>query len=66
MALACDFRLGSEAAEMFMPAARLGLHFYQTGLERYVTRLGVDTTKKLFLTAQKLNAKQMLDCGLLT
>ncbi len=66
MALACDFRLGSEAAEMFMPAARLGLHFYQTGLERYVTRLGVDTTKKLFLTAQKLNAKQMLACGFLT
>ena len=66
MALACDFRLGSEATEMFMPAARLGLHFYQSGLERYVTRLGVDTTKRLFLTSEKLDAKQMLDIGFLT
>lgn len=66
MALACDFRLGSEAVEMFMPAARLGLHFYQSGLERYVTRLGIDTTKRLFLTSEKIDAKQMLACGFLT
>ena len=38
MALACDFRVGTTATEMFMPAARLGLHFYQGGLERYETR----------------------------
>lgn len=66
LALACDFRLGAMATEMFMPAAQLGLHFYQTGLERYVTRLGVDTAKRLFLTAEKLDAKQMYDCGFLT
>jgi len=66
MVLACDFRLGARAAEMFMPAARLGLHFYQSGLERFVTRLGADTAKRLFLTADKLNAQAMLDCGFLT
>jgi hypothetical protein len=27
-----DFRLGSVGTEMFMPAARLGLHFYRRGL----------------------------------
>jgi enoyl-CoA hydratase/carnithine racemase len=32
LALACDFRVGSMAADMFMPAARLGLHFYASGL----------------------------------
>ena len=47
MALACDFRVGSTAAEMFMPAARLGLHFYAGGLERYVSRLGLDTDEVL-------------------
>jgi len=66
MALACDFRLGSDNAEMFMPAARLGLHFYPSGLERFVTRLGLDVTKRLFLTAEKLNAQQMHACGFLT
>lgn len=66
MALACDFRVGADATEMFMPAARLGLHFYQAGLERYVTRLGLDTAKRLFLTCEKLNADEMKSCGFLT
>lgn len=66
MALACDFRLGTPAVEMFMPAARLGLHFYLSGMERYVTRLGLDMAKRLFLTAEKLDAPAMRDCGFLT
>ena len=66
MALACDFRVGSSAAEMFMPAARLGLHFYQAGLERYVSRLGLDTAKRLFLTCERLTAADMKSCGFLT
>ena len=66
MALACDFRVGSPSAEMFMPAARLGLHFYQAGLERYVTRLGVDTAKRLFLTCERLDSAEMKACGFLT
>ena len=66
MALACDFRVGGANSQMFMPAVRLGLHFYASGLERYVTRLGVDTAKRLFLTAEKLDAQAMKDCGFLT
>jgi len=66
MALACDFRVGSTAAEMFMPAARLGLHFYQGGMERYVSRLGLDTAKRLFLTCERLTAQEMHACGFLT
>ena len=30
LALACDFRIGIKACEMFMPAARLGLHYYRS------------------------------------
>ncbi|HET7793018.1 MAG TPA: enoyl-CoA hydratase/isomerase family protein [Rhizobacter sp.] len=66
MALACDFRIGSHDVDMFMPAARLGLHFYQRGLERYVSRLGVDMAKRLFLTAEKIGAEDMHRCGFLT
>ncbi len=66
MVLACDFRMGSHDTEMFMPAARLGLHYYLSGMERYVSRLGVDMAKRLFLTAEKLTAQQMHDCGFLT
>ena len=66
LALACDFRLGCPATEMFMPAARLGLHFYRRGLERYVSRLGVDQAKRLFLTAEKIDAREMQAIGFLT
>src|SRR3954466_10116965 len=66
LALACDFRIGVDTAEMFMPAARLGLHYYKSGIARYVSRLGVDNAKRLFLTAQKITAPEMLPIGYLT
>ena len=66
MALACDFRIGVDSCEMFMPAARLGLHYYKSGIRRYVSRLGLDNAKKLFLTAEKIGAAEMLRIGYLT
>lgn len=66
LALACDFRIGVDSCEMFMPAARLGLHYYKGGIKRYVTRLGVNNAKRLFLTAQKIDAAEMLAIGYLT
>jgi enoyl-CoA hydratase len=66
LALACDFRVGARGIEMFMPAARLGLHFYQSGLERYVSRLGLDVSKRLFLSAETLDAEEMKAVGFLT
>jgi enoyl-CoA hydratase len=66
LALACDFRIGVDTSEMFMPAARLGLHYYKSGIARYVSRLGAENAKKLFLTAQKISAPEMLRIGYLT
>jgi enoyl-CoA hydratase len=66
LALACDFRIGVDTGEMFMPAARLGLHYYKSGIARYVSRLGADNAKKLFLTAEKIGAAEMLRIGYLT
>jgi enoyl-CoA hydratase/carnithine racemase len=66
LALACDFRIGVDTSEMFMPAARLGLHYYKSGIARYVSRLGADNAKKLFLTAEKIDAPEMLRIGYLT
>ncbi len=66
LCLACDFRIGTPQADMFMPATRLGLHFYPGGMSRYVTRLGLDQAKRLFLTAEKLQADEMLRIGFLT
>jgi enoyl-CoA hydratase len=65
MALACDFRIGVEGMRLLMPAARLGIVYYGSGIRRYVTRLGVAAAKKLFLTAQPIDADEMLRIGYL-
>ena len=65
LALACDFRLGTPASELSVPAAKLGLLYYRGGLERYVSRLGLATAKRVMLTAAKLDATEMLECGYL-
>lgn len=65
LALACDFRIGTTACEMFIPAARLGLHFYRGGLERLVTRLGLGAAKRLLLAVETLDATALHQIGLL-
>jgi enoyl-CoA hydratase len=66
LALACDFRIGVDDCEMFMPAARLGLHYYKGGIARYVSRLGADNARRLFLTAERISAPEMLRIGYLS
>lgn len=65
LALACDFRLGGPAVEMFVPAARIGLHFYAGGLQRFVNRLGLATAKQVLLAGRTLDAPGLLGCGYL-
>jgi enoyl-CoA hydratase/carnithine racemase len=66
LALCCDCRIGVRGSRMLMPAARFGLHYYPGGIRRYVTRLGISAAKKLFLTAQPVEAEEMLRIGFLT
>jgi enoyl-CoA hydratase len=65
LALACDFRIGVERMRLVMPAARLGIVYYASGVRRYVSRLGVAAAKQLFLTAQPIDAAEMLGIGYL-
>lgn len=65
LALACDFRIGVAGMELRMPAARLGLHYYPSGLQRYVSRLGLGAAKRLFLLAEAVPAEQLLRIGYL-
>ena len=66
LALACDFRVGRDDVEMFMPAGRLGVHYYEAGMRRYVSRLGLNAAKRLFLTGERIGAAEMLRIGYLT
>jgi enoyl-CoA hydratase/carnithine racemase len=66
LALTCDFRIGVEGMRMFMPAGRLGVHYYEGGLRRYVSRLGLNNAKRLFMTAEELDSAELFRIGYLT
>jgi enoyl-CoA hydratase/carnithine racemase len=62
--LACDLRVGLQGIEWRMPATALGLHYYPSGLQRYISRFGVSAAKRAFLTARPFNWKQLERLGL--
>ncbi len=65
LALACDLRIGTPRATLTVPAARFGLQFYSGGLRRYVERLGIDATKRIFLLAETIDANELHRIGFL-
>lgn len=64
MVLACDLCIGLQGLVWRMPATALGLHFYPSGLQRYVRRLGLAATRRAFLTARPFSAEQLHALGL--
>jgi enoyl-CoA hydratase/carnithine racemase len=64
VALACDLRIGLHGIEWRMPATALGLHYYPSGLQRYVSRFGLAATKRAFLTARPFTDRQLEALGL--
>lgn len=62
--LACDLRVGLQGIEWRMPATALGLHYYPSGLQRYVSRFGLAGAKRAFLTARPFSAEQLNAMGL--
>lgn len=66
LAIACDFRIGAAGMVLAMPAAKIGLQYYASGLRRFVERIGPDATKRLFLTAETIGALELLRLGYLT
>ncbi len=62
--LACDLRIGLQGIEWRMPATALGLHYYPSGLQRYVSRFGLAGAKRAFLTARPFSAEQLHAMGL--
>ncbi len=65
LALACDFRIGVAGMKLNVPAARLGMLYYPSGLERSVQRLGVGPTKRIFMLAETFDTAALLACGYL-
>ena len=65
LGLACDVRIGVAATRIMMPAGQIGLHYYASGIRRYVTRMTPGAAKRLFLLGETLDAPEMLRIGYL-
>ncbi len=65
LAIACDLRVAVAGVRLQMPAARLGIQYYATGLERFVHQLGPAATKRIFLTALPVAADRLVTMGYL-
>ena len=54
LVLACDFAVAQRGYAWRMPATALGLHYYPSGLRRYVSRFGLQLSKRAFLLGQSI------------
>ena len=64
LVLACDFIVAQRGLSWRMPACALGLHYYPSGLRRYVSRLGLQATKRAFLLGQSMAFEDLETLGL--
>ena len=65
LALACDFRIGVTGMRLAVPAAMLGVHYYLSGLRRFVERLGPATAKRIFLAGDEFSGEDLMALGYL-
>jgi enoyl-CoA hydratase len=65
LALSCDIRVAAAGIHLLMPAGKIGVHYYATGLRRFVEQLGPAATKRIFLTALPFEADELLRLGYL-
>lgn len=63
LAAACDLRLASGTARFAVPAAKLGLAYPVEGVRDLVRLIGPAATKRLFFTADAMNAETALRIG---
>jgi enoyl-CoA hydratase/3-hydroxyacyl-CoA dehydrogenase len=64
LALACDFRVAAEHAELGSPEINLGLIPGWGGTQRLVRNLGLAKAKELVMLGNRLNADEALKIGL--
>jgi enoyl-CoA hydratase/carnithine racemase len=64
LVLACDFTVAQHGYTWRMPAAALGLHYYPSGLRRYVSRFGLQASKRAFLLGQPMSYEDLEPLGI--
>ncbi len=64
LAVSCDLRIASEAAQFAMPPARLGILYGTEGVRRLTALVGPSVAKELLFTGDPVDAGRALAIGL--
>ena len=65
LALSCDFRIGIEGGRLRVPAAAIGLCYPAAGIARFVEKLGANTSRRMLLASETLDAAELQRIGFL-
>ena len=66
LALACDFRIGDDSANLFIPAGRLGVVYNRLECELLLRQVGLTNAKHILFSGEPVGAAEALRLGLLT
>ena len=64
LAICCDIRIGADDIRMGMPPAKLGMVYPWPGLQRFIQRIGLQSTKEMFFTGRTYSGTQIQTLGL--
>ncbi len=64
LAVACDWRVASQDATLYVPELKLGMNMSWQSVPRFVNLIGPAKTKQLLLLAERLPADKAMDWGL--
>jgi enoyl-CoA hydratase len=64
LALTADLRISADDGVFAIPAARLGLGYFESGLEMLVRVVGFSAACEIFFTARRFDATEARDMGL--
>lgn len=64
IALCCDIRIASDDSRFAVPAAKLGLGYAASGIERLMQIVGPSFAMEIFYTARQFDADEALTMGL--
>lgn len=65
LAVACDWRVASSAASLYVPELKLGMNMSWQSIPRFVNLIGPARTKQLLILAEPVDATRALQWGLL-
>lgn len=63
LSLCCDFRIGTPGMRMFVPPAKLGIHYPEKGLGRFISRVGLGAAKRILLAVETFDANALVQMG---